>query len=674
VFALVPILAVVTASAIWLLRDALRSRRETAEADIRAEELSDRLFAVSEQLERQRQLIEDQSDLVVRRDLSGRITMANAAFASAAGRPLEQLVGTSFDFSGPCDHENHGGNTERFDQAVRIGREERWISWSIMAVTDRNGRIMERYAVGRDITERRRAEAANEAKSRFLATVSHEIRTPLNGVLGMADLLLDTRLHPEQGTYVHAIKTSGEALLSLIDEILDFSKIEAGKADLATDAFDLHNVAESVVELLAPRAQGKDLEIALSIDPSTPRTVIGDGARIRQVLLNLAGNAVKFTDQGGVGIDLRTDGSTLLIDVMDTGSGIAADRLEAIFHEFEQADGTGSRHNEGTGLGLAISRKLIEHMGGGISVESTPGKGSHFMVSLPLRIAAGGGPDAPPEIDLSGEIFLVAAPGPFEGTHLMRRLSERGAKVIRATNMDDALAALADNAITNALIDCSFGPEPTRDLGAAARRAGVSQSLVMLSPFERRSFGSPTESGFDGYLVKPVRARSLYARLSQVPFDQSQIAAPAPLESGKPASSLKVLLAEDNDINALLAMKLLERLNATVTWVRDGQSALDAALAAINGDGPSHDLVMLDIRMPNLDGRTIAARIRMAEDTRGTEPMRLVAVTANAFKEDRAACLAAGFDDFLAKPLNRDALTAIMNTVHKAPTTGIKAA
>jgi PAS domain S-box-containing protein len=674
VFALVPILAVVTVSAIWLLRDTLRSRRETVDANIRAEELSDRLFAVSEQLERQRQLIEDQNDLVVRRDLSGRITMANAAFASAAGRPLEQLIGTTFKFLGPRDHEDHGGNTERFDQAVRIGREERWISWSIMAVTDRDGRIMERYAVGRDITERRRAEAANEAKSRFLATVSHEIRTPLNGVLGMADLLLDMRLPPEQGTYVHAIKTSGEALLSLIDEILDFSKIEAGKADLATDAFDLHNVAESVVELLAPRAQGKDLEIALSIDPLTPRTVIGDGARVRQVLLNLAGNAVKFTDQGGVGIDLRTDGSTLLIDVMDTGAGISADRLEAIFNEFEQADGTGSRSNEGTGLGLAISRKLIEHMGGNITVESTPGAGSRFMVSLPLRIATGGGPDAPSDLDLAGETFLVAAPGPFEGNHLMRRLTERGARVIRATDMQEALAALAENSISNALIDCSFGPEQTRDLGAAARRSGVGQSLVLLSPFERRSFGSPTEAGFDGYLVKPVRARSLYARLSQIPLDQSQLPAPALFNGTESSSSIRVLLAEDNDINALLATKLLERLGASVTWVKDGQSALDTALAAVDGTGPSFDLAMLDIRMPNLDGRTIAARIRMAESAKGAAPMRLAAVTANAFREDRAACLAAGFDEFLAKPLNRDALALIVNGARKHAADGVKAA
>ncbi|MCA3588502.1 MAG: PAS domain S-box protein, partial [Methylocystis sp.] len=363
---------------IWLVRDAFAARRRFQDLQIRAEKLADNLFAITETVEHQRELIESQDDLVVRRDLSGAIRMVNRAFAKAAGLSTPDLIGSAFDFPGERTTVLTADNTPgRYDQLIKHDGAEHWVAWSVVPIHDREGELIEHYAVGRDITERRRAEAANEAKSRFLATVSHEVRTPLNGVLGMTDLLLDTPLEPEQTTYVRAIKTSGEALLSLIDEILNFSKIEAGKADLASESFDLHQIAESVIELLAPRAQGKGIEIALSIDRSVPRRVVGDGARVRQVLINLAGNAVKFTDNGGVGLSLSCDLNAIVFSISDTGPGIAADKLEAIFGEFEQIDGTGS-HNEGTGLGLAISRKLATRMGGSIKVESLPGAGSSF--------------------------------------------------------------------------------------------------------------------------------------------------------------------------------------------------------------------------------------------------------------------------------------------------------
>jgi PAS domain S-box-containing protein len=654
---------------LWFVKDRIDVRSRLQKAEALAEELADRLFSATESLDRQRQLIENQDDLVGRRNFSGTITMANPAYAEAAGKSLDDLVGSPFDFAGKhVESPGTDGMAQRFDQPVMHNGKERWIAWSVVPIRDRNGKLIEHYAVGRDITERRRAEAANEAKSRFLATVSHEIRTPLNGVLGMADLLIDTPLQPEQGTYVRAIKTSGEALLSLIDEILDFSKIEAGKDELASDEFDIHHLAESVVELLAPRAQGKDIEIALSIEPTTARHYTGDGARLRQILLNLAGNAVKFTDHGGVGLSLSADHNSVTFTVSDTGSGIAPERLSAIFDEFEQADGTGRHHSEGTGLGLAISQRLAERMGGQIQLESVLGQGSVFILNLPLRVAVGGAADAPLSLDLSGETFLIVGSGPFESRYLSKRLEERGAVTIVVNSVAGALAELtrhgfARHGFDRVIIDGSFGSEETRRLGTLASQTGVKQRLVLLSPYERRQFGSPTEAGFDGYLVKPVRARSLYTRLMPIPVIhkamQSRIE-PAPLLALEP---LSILLAEDNEINALLASRLMERMGAMVTWVKNGEDAL-AALAPSQTAKP-FDAALLDIRMPGLDGRSVAQKLRKMETLNQGEPMLLAAVTANAFAEDRQACLSAGFDAFIAKPLGRADLEKFLETVRQ---------
>jgi len=649
------------ACAVSLARANLRLARQAAESQARGERLADEVFALAETLEQQRQLFEGQDDLVVSRDLSGAIRMVNAAYAAAADRATEALVGSTFDFASermPVE----GAAAGRFDQAVRVRGQDRWIAWSVIPMRDREGKLVEHYAVGRDITERRRAEASSEAKSRFLATVSHEIRTPLNGVLGMADLLLDTGLEPEQGTYVRAIKTSGEALLSLIDEILDFSKIEAGKAEFATECFDLQQLAEGVVELLAPRAQGKGIEIALSIEPSAPRMVVGDGARLRQVLLNLAGNAVKFTDAGGVGVTLAASPAGVVFEISDTGPGILADRLGSIFGEFEQADGSGGRRNEGTGLGLAISRRIVERMGGAITVESEVGSGSVFRCALPLRIAAADRPDTPQTVDLAGQAILVAANGPFEGAFLARRLSERGAIVTLAADSSAAVAALAQARFAVVIVDCGLGPEETRGLAAAAAEAGAGRRFVMLSPYERRSFGSPAEAGFDGYLVKPIRPRSLDALLAQEPPTALSARVPAS-DPPSPRRSLTVLLAEDNEINALLATRLLERVGANVLWVADGEAALRAVMAAHDGTGPRLDAALLDVRMPGMDGKAVVGRIREEEAARRLPRLPVAAVTANAFAEDRAACLAAGFDAFAPKPIDRAAIAAFLDGV-----------
>jgi signal transduction histidine kinase len=313
----------------------------------------------------------------VQRDAGGRVTFANEGFADLIGMPRERLVGSAARFAVVDARAPQMGadGSRRFEEAIDTPHGVRWFSFVETNVAARDGStetvragrdVTERLAVERTVAEARaRAEAASEAKSRFLATVSHEFRTPLTGILGMADLLLDTAPSPEQATYIRAVQSSGEALLCLIDEILDFSKIEAGRMDLAAAPLDLHALVEGVVELLSPKAQDKNLEIAAFVARDVPCAVIGDADRLRQILVNLAGNAVKFTESGGVGICVeRASDGRIVLAVQDTGPGIALDCLPALFEEFEQGDGSPSRRYGGTGLGLAITRRIVERMGG----------------------------------------------------------------------------------------------------------------------------------------------------------------------------------------------------------------------------------------------------------------------------------------------------------------------
>src|SRR6266568_7440387 len=305
-----------------------------------------------------------------------------------------------------------------------------------------------------------KAEAANEAKSRFLATVSHEVRTPLNGILGITDLLASTSLTPEQSSYLDAIRASGASLSSLINEILDISKIEAGKLELVAAPFDLAALVEGVVELLAPRAQGKGLEIACFVAAEAPRMVVGDAGRLRQILINLAGNAVKFTQIGGVGlrVTLLPEGR-LRFSVCDTGPGVPLARRQAIFQDFEQADNSSTRQHEGTGLGLAISRRIVDLMGGELRLEQTSDEGSIFAFAIALPTASNQ-PDKSFNQDLGGKRALVVAASPFCGPYLGERLSEFGAEVIRAQGEAAAMASLQrihGSPPDIVIVDCALG-------------------------------------------------------------------------------------------------------------------------------------------------------------------------------------------------------------------------
>ena len=514
---------------------------------------------------------------------------------------------------------------------------------------------------------RERAEAASAAKSRFLATMSHEFRTPLAGILGMADLLKDAGLAPEHATYVEAIRASGASLSSLVDELLDISKIEAGRFELVAEPFDLHRLAEGVVELTAPRAQSKGLEIACSLAPDVPQRIAADGLRLRQVLTNLVGNAVKFTERGGVrlSVALEPDGR-LRFEVADSGPGVPEAMKARIFDDYERG-GPEARSLEGAGLGLAISKRIVERMGGTLSVEDRPQGGSvfAFCVAAPALEA---GATRPQGADLTGKRALIVAASPFEAPALADRLREAGCNVSHVEGVGEGLAALAQVERADVvIIDCALGLEATRRLAAAARASGAPRSLVLFSPFERRALGRDPLKDFDGWLVKPVRAKSLFERLEREfggTAAQTASEIPAPVTSA-PSSAGRVLLAEDDDVNALVARRLLEKLGYEVMRARDGAEAETLGLAAIRGVCPRFDLILMDGRMPKKDGLDVARSLRAAERASGAFQTPILALTADAAATDRAASAAAGMDGFLAKPVDLEDLSSAIAAVRR---------
>ncbi len=649
-------------------------RIELRRAAARCEELADRVWELKEAEARASNLLEAQGDLIVQRDAEGRITYANDAFCARTRTPREIMLGSriGLDVLEQGDIEVLADGTRVHDQRIATPEGPRWLAWREVAVRSRSDERTEFLSVGRDVTDRTRAEqalaeardaaeAASRAKSRFLAVMSHEIRTPLNGILGMADLLLDTPLTPEQRTYVGAAKTSGAALLSLIEEILDFSKIEAGRLDLQPQPFALLPLVEEVVELLAPRAQAKGLEIASDTDEGLPETFTGDAARLRQVLLNLAGNAIKFTETGGVGVTVERGAvpGEIVIAVRDTGIGIAPAEQARIFDEFEQAEGGSARKFGGTGLGLAISKRIVERMGGRIALDSAPEQGTTFRVSLPLAGASDAAAAATP--DLAGRTILIVGAEGIEAGLLARKLTRWGAA---ATICDPqgATALLRERRWDALLADHALGAEAVARLAAEASPAAA-QRIVLLAPGDRPGLDALKDAGFTGYLVKPVRTQSLASLLAgnQTFEHGARAAAPAPAAAPETARphGLSVLIAEDNEINALLARVLVERLGHRPTLAATGEAALEAWHAARDADA-AFDLVLMDVQMPGMDGLEATRRIRRAEAAEDGARTPVVALTANAFDEDREAALAAGMDGFLIKPLDRERLAAVL--------------
>jgi signal transduction histidine kinase/DNA-binding response OmpR family regulator len=645
---------------------------ELRDLEARLDEAADRNWEISEAQERAASFLEAQDDVIVRREGAGAITYVNDSFCALAGRPREELLATDFALTIVEQSEASllADGTRAYDQKIAAPQGARWIAWREVSIrTDAGSEIQ---SVGRDVTDRvlaeralaearDQAEAANGAKSRFLATVSHEIRTPLNGILGMADLLADTPLTPEQATYLKAVKTSGDTLLALIEEILDFSKIEAGRLDLAARPFTLATMVEEVVELLGPRAQAKGLEICCYVDERLPVRVVGDEARLRQVLFNLAGNAIKFTENGGVSmiVEPGAQPDAIAISVHDTGIGISGDDQARIFLEFEQADGGAARKFGGTGLGLTISNRIVEIMGGSIKVESVADQGSTFCVTVPLPRADDTGDAALAVPDLAGKDILIVAPAAIEASLIARRLQRWGARTKIVPDERVAHALLPEQMWSAVLVDHALGTQASEILARAA--AGVQQLIVLVTPADRNELPALKKAGFSGYLIKPVRAASVAARFSSDDaFDPGAAMettdAPAVLRAD---GGLSILVAEDNEINALLARALLVKLGHAPTIATSGAAAIESWLAARAGGAP-FDRVLMDLHMPGMDGLEATRQIRAMETDADAARTPILALTANASAEDRDACLAAGMDGFLIKPLDRERLAAAL--------------
>jgi PAS domain S-box-containing protein len=648
-------------------------KQDLRDLETKLDDASDRNWEMSEAQERAKSFFEAQDDLIARRDEGGAITYVNEAFCRLAGRTAEELTGSSFALPVLEQGESTllADGTRAYDQKIAISDEVHWIAWR--EVTIRRGRGSEVQSVGRDVTDRvgaehaladarDQAEAANRAKSGFLAMVSHEIRTPLNGILGMTELLSDTPLTAEQMTYLKAVKTSGASLLSLIEEILDFSRIEAGRLALAAEPFPLGAMIEEVVELLGPRAQAKGLEICGYVDERLPARVIGDPSRLRQVLFNLAGNAIKFTECGGLSIVAAPgeQAGEVLISVHDTGIGISAADQARIFLEFEQGESGPARRFGGSGLGLTISRKIVEAMGGAIAVESGGEAGATFHVHLPLPSAddAAERPFAIPE--LTNENVLIVAPGPLEASLIARRLAGWGARTKIVPDEKVAATLLPEQLWTSVLIDHALGAQACAAFAHAA--GAIPRRLVLVTPAMRSELAVLKDAGYSGYLIKPVRAASLAARMStDDAFDLAAAEALSAPSTAPSAGGLAILIAEDNEINALLARALLLKMGHQPIVATNGIEAIEFWRAA-RASGTPFDRVLMDVHMPSLDGLEATRQIRALEAEAGAARTPILALTANAFAEDRDACYAAGMDGFLVKPLDRDSLAAALSS------------
>jgi PAS domain S-box-containing protein len=662
-------------------------RRKMRKIVLHNEALADRNWELQEAEGRSRSLFESQSDLIVLRDSEDRITFVNDAYCELARRPRAALLGSRFQFDvieqGESAIESSG--TRIHDQKIETALGPRWIAWREALVRFDAGAPAEMQCVGRDVTDRTeteralseardQADAANRAKSRFLAMTSHEIRTPLNGIIGMSTLLLDTPLTPEQATYAKAVKTSGDALLALIEELLDYSKIEAGKIDLEARPFALAALIEDITELLAPRAQARKLEIASYVDERLPAQVIGDAARLRQVLLNLAGNAIKFTTSGGVALIVEPGiwPNEISFLVRDTGIGIAPEAQARIFREFEQADERIARSYGGTGLGLSISERIVKRMGGRITLQSTLGAGSTFEVSIPLA-ASQNGPQPLAAPDLDGCSVMLVAPQSIEASLIARRLERWGGQTCVVADIDVARALLPERTWHAVLLDHALGIGNVEALAEAAKPFAT-QRIVLFTPATRQELQFTAASALTGYLVKPLRVASLAARLASAPevaapqlvddaMAEAEATAPAPAASQR---GLSVLVAEDNDINALLMRSLLTKLGHQVVITTNGGEALESWLAAKSAGAP-YDLVLMDIQMPELDGIETTKRIRVSEAAQGGRRTPILALTANTLVEDRYACFEAGMDGFLVKPLDREKLTEALSGLGASP-------
>lgn len=641
------------------------------------ETLADRMWELRESEERFRGLVDALGDLVVHRDRDGRIVYANKIFADLVGCTPKQLYGSTLSELGievglmPDAALSEDECLSSTDVAIRTPDGLRWFAWTEHSVRDKDSQDVSHRAIARDITARKRAETAlinareraeiaSQAKSRFLAAVSHEIRTPMNGIMGMAKLLADTKLSQEQRTYVAAISTSASALLALIEDLLDYSKIEAGRFEPEPQPTSPRELAESVVELLASRAYGKGIGLGCHVAPEVPEIIHADPGRVRQVLLNLIGNAIKFTEVGGVLVSVMRCGSAdepkIRFSVTDTGPGLWPADKERIFEEFEQADGTSTRRHGGAGLGLAISRRIVTSMGGTISVISEPGNGAEFFFEIP---ATGSNealtlPDA-----LKGRHAVILSKNAAEAEAIARTIRAQGGTAEVMTTVDQAVAfAGSCDAL---LVDAALEQRDGRLL-KRLRAVGFTsaEAITLIAPNDRSLLGEFRASGYTTFLARPVRGETLL-RVLRSGLANSPAAALVPQgqvvpvkTTGGPQAGLSILVAEDNDINALLVRSALAKAGHHVDVVGNGKAAVEAITG---GDRTRrYDLVLMDLHMPVMDGLDAIALIRRHEQTEKLPQVPIMVLSADSQEKTRHMVLVHGASGFATKPLDPAAL------------------